>query len=72
MGDVFNVVITTIQSLNRMQMSRTKTCLHRWMCVVWRARGMDVFLTRENKYGNFLSYPSTFPSMKNKINDFLT
>ena len=43
MGDVFNVVITTIQSLNRTQMSRTKTCLHRWMCVVcacvvWCAR----------------------------------
>ena len=25
MGDVFNVVITTIQSLNRTQMSRTKS-----------------------------------------------
>ena len=33
MGDVFNVVITNIQSLNRTQMSRTKTCLHRWVCV---------------------------------------
>ena len=37
-------------------------------CVVWPARGADVFPTRENK----LRYPSAFPSMKNKINDFLT
>ena len=49
MGDVFNVIITTIQSLNRTQMSGMKTCLHRWMCVVWPARGVDVFPTRGNK-----------------------
>ena len=76
MGDVFNVVITTIQSLNRTQMSRTKTCLHRWMyvvctCVVWPACGTDVF-PEGKEVRQFLRYPSTFPSMKNKINDFLT
>ena len=71
MGDVFNVIITTIQSLNRTQMSRTKISLHRGMCVmcacvVWPARGADVFPMRENKEGNFLRYRSAFPSMKNK------